>query len=56
MSEARAWARAKLAIHGMNPTHEELEWLVRTTYGLARDTWRAGAGRDDQDAVDLEVG
>jgi hypothetical protein len=56
MSEARGWARAKLAVKGMTPTHDELEWLVRTTYALARDTWRAGAGKDDQDQVDLEAG
>ena len=54
MSEARGWARAELTGMGVQPTHEELEWLARATYAQARDAWLARA-RDDEESVDLEA-
>ena len=54
LSEARGWARVELDVHGMQPTHEELEWLAHTTYARARDAWLARAGNDEE-AVDLEA-
>ena len=54
LSEARGWARVEINVHGIQPTHEELEWLAHNTYARARDAWLERAGNDEE-AVDLEA-
>jgi hypothetical protein len=49
ISEARGWSSAELAGHGLHATHDELDWLARTTYARAREVWLAGAASDEED-------